>query len=74
MPMLLDGLKNMTAPQKAQLYYQLRDDKELRDYLISNDNLYKELASRDKAFADGVIQLTTRQDLSLRLKKRRDAL
>jgi len=33
-----------------------------------------ELIRRDKAYAEGKIQLTTRKELSLRLKNRRDAL
>ena len=42
--------------------------------MISNDVLFEELAHRDKAYAEGKVRLTTRQELSLRLKKRRDAL
>lgn len=42
--------------------------------MILNNLLFKELIRRDKAYAQGKIQLTTRHDLSLRLKNRRDAL
>ena len=35
---------------------------------------FEELIRRDKAYAKGKIQLTTRQQLSSRLKDRRDAL
>jgi hypothetical protein len=36
--------------------------------------LFEELNQRDKAFAEGKIKLTTRKDLSERLKKLRDAI
>jgi hypothetical protein len=38
----------MPVSEKAELYYLLREDKELENYLISNDRLYKKLARRDK--------------------------
>jgi soluble cytochrome b562 len=74
--MLLDAenIKNMTVPEKAKLFSILRNDKELEDYMISNSALFEELDRRDKAYTEGKIKLTTRQELSLRLKKRRDAL
>lgn len=55
--------KNLTAPQKTELYYLLREDKELQDYMISNKILFEELTRRDKAFEEVRIQLTTRQEL-----------
>ena len=64
----------MPVPQKAELYNLLMNDGELKEYIASNNLLFEELAKRDKDYADGKIQLTTRQDLSLRLKQRRDAL
>ena len=69
-----DDIKNLTAPQKAELYYLLREDKELQDYMISNKILFEEITRRDKAFEEGRIQLTTRQELSILLKNRRNAL
>lgn len=74
MALLEDNLKTLTAQQKARLYYLLRDDEELAEYLISNEIMFEELARRDKAFAEGKIQLTTREQLTTRLKNRRDAL
>lgn len=69
-----DNIENMSASEKAKLFYRLQNDKDLQEYMISNDTLFEELAHRDKAYAEGKVHLTTRQELSLRLKKRRDAL
>lgn len=74
MPSLAEDIKKLTAPQKAELYCLLRDDEELQNYMISNKMLFEELKRRDKAYVEGKIQLTTRQQLSSRLKSRRDAL
>lgn len=60
--------------EKAELFYLLREDEELENYLISNDQLYKEIGRRDKAYAEKKIYLTTRQELSDRLKQMRDGL
>ena len=69
-----EDIKNMSVPEKAKLFSLLREDKELQDYMISNTTLFEELNRRDKAYAEGKIQLTTRKELSLRLKKRRDSV
>lgn len=69
-----EDIKNISVPEKVKLFSLLSDDKELQDYMISNTNLFEELNRRDKVYTEGKIQLTTRQELSLRLKKRRDAL
>jgi hypothetical protein len=74
MPFLEEDLKTMTAPQKARLFNLLKEDKELENYLISNEAMFQELALRDRAFAEGKIKITTRKQLSDRLKNRRDAL
>lgn len=71
---LSEDIKNLSAPQKAELYYMLREDKELEDYMISNNILFEEIKLRDKAFKEGKLHLTTREELSLRLKMRRDEL
>ena len=73
MPLSAD-IRALTAPQKAELFFMLRDDVELANYLISDTKMYEELARRDKAFAAGKIQLTTRQQLTTRLKIRRNGL
>lgn len=69
-----EDIKSLSASQKAELYYLLREDKDLEKYMISQERLYEELTHRDKAYAKGKIHLSTRQELSSRLKKRRDAL
>lgn len=74
MALFTEDIKKLSAPQKAELYCLLRDDEELKNYMISNKMLFEELIQRDKAYADGKIHLTTRQQLSSRLKNRRDAL
>jgi len=71
---LVENIKNLSAAQKAELYNLLREDEDLEKYMISNKRLSEELKRRDKAYAKGKIQLTTRQELSLRLKNRRGAL
>ena len=63
----------MSVPEKAKLFSFFSDHKELHDYIISNAKLFEELNRRDKAYAEEKIQLITRQEFSLRLKKRRDA-
>jgi len=74
MSQLSEDIKKMSGPQKAELYCLLRDDEELKNYMISNNMLFEELTRRDKAYAEGKIQLTSRQQLSARLKNRRDGL
>lgn len=75
MPLLAEDIKSLSAPEKAELYKLLQDDEELKDYLASNDDkLFEELAQRDKAYEEGKIQLTGRQQLTTRLKNRRSAL
>lgn len=71
-----DDIKDMSmsALEKAKLFYKLQNDKDLQEYMISNETLFEELAHRDKAYAEGKVRLTNRRELSLRLKKRRDAL
>ena len=74
MSLLSQDIKNLSTSQKAELYFLLRDDKELESYMISNEKLSEELIRRDKAYAEGKIQLTTREELSLLLKNRRIGL
>ena len=74
MALLADDIKKLSAPQKAELFCLLRDDEELKNYMISDTMLFEELARRDKAYTEGKIQLTTREQLSSRLKNRRDGL
>lgn len=69
-----EDIKNRSVPEKAKLFSLLSDDKDLQGYMISNTKLIEELSCRDKDYAEGKIKLTTRQDLSVRLKNRRDAL
>ncbi len=69
-----EDIKKMTAPEKAELYCLLRDDEDLRNYMISNKMLFEELNRRDKAYSEGKLKLTSRHQLSSRLKNRRDAL
>ena len=69
-----EDIKKMSAKEKAALYYILRDDEVLKDYMLSDEALAEEIRRRDKAFAEGKIQLTSREQLSMRLKNRRDAI
>lgn len=69
-----ENIKKLPVAEKAELYYLLREDKELENYLISNDRLYEELVRRDKLYAEKKMHLTTRQDLSDRLKQMRNDL
>ena len=69
-----EDIKNMSTPEKAKLFSLLRNDKELQEYLNSNDILYEELTRRDAAYAEEKLYLTLRKELSTRLKKRRGAL
>jgi hypothetical protein len=74
MPPLVEQIKSLSVPQKAELFKLLQEDEELKNYLSFNDKMLEELAQRDKAYEEGKIQLTTRQQLSTRLKNRRNAL
>ena len=74
MLLIAEDIKKLPAAQKAELYYLLQEDKELQEYLNSNSRMFDELRKRDKDFSEGKIRLTTRKELSLRLKNRRDAL
>lgn len=74
MPSISENIKKLPVSEKAELFNQLREDKELENYLISNDQLYKEIARRDKAYSEKKIHLTTRQELSDRLKQVRNGL
>ena len=69
MALLTEDIKKLSASQKAEIYCLLRDDEELKNYMISNKMLFKELIRRDKAYADGKVQLTTRRQLSSRPEK-----
>ena len=69
-----DDIKKMSAKEKADLYYLLRDDEGLKEYMLSNESLEEEINRRDTAFAEGKIQLTNREQLTLRLKNRREAI
>jgi len=68
------NIENLSASEKAKLFSTLQNDQELQDYMISKKMLFEELDRRDKAYAEGKIQLTSRKELSLFLRKRRDAL
>ena len=74
MILLAEDIKKLSASQKAELYFLLLNDEELKDYMSSNNLLFEEIDRRDKEYAAGKIQLTNRQDLTLRLKNRRNAL
>ena len=74
MSLISENIKKLPVSEKAELFNLLREDKELEDYLISNDRLYEELARRDKAYAEKKINLTTRQQLSDRVKQMRHGL
>lgn len=74
MSSIAENITKLPVSEKAELFYLLRNDKELENYLISNDQLYKELARRDEAYAQKKIHLTTRQELSERLKQVRNGL
>jgi len=70
----MDDIKKMSAKEKADLYFLLRDDEGLKEYILSNEALDEEINRRDLEFAEGKLQLTNREQLTLRLKNRRDAI
>ncbi len=71
---VLNDIKSMPVSQKAELFYLLQDDEELKQYLFADNRLLEELARRDQEFAEGKMQITTRKQLSTRLQSRRDGL
>jgi hypothetical protein len=74
MSRLLEDIKNLPPSEKAEVYFLLQKDKELESYMTSNKKLFEQLTLRDKAFAEGKIHLTTREDLSKRLQRRRSGI
>ncbi len=71
---MIEEIKTMAVTQKAALYQMLSEDEELNRYLISGQELFEELESRDKAFSKGEINMTDRQTLTTRLQNRRNEL
>ena len=74
MTQIVEEIKSLPVTQKAAIYSLLSEDEELRNYLISNNSLYEELALRDADFNKGEIKLTTRQQLSSILQNHRNGL
>ena len=71
MSQIIEEIKNLPPEEKARIFHLLQDDKDLEEYMISDKVLFDELKKRDNAFERGEIRLTTRQELSQRLKRRR---
>jgi len=71
---MIEEIKTMAVTQKAALYQMLSEDEELNRYLISGEELFEELESRDKAFSKGEVNMTDRQTLTARLQNRRNEL
>lgn len=74
MAQLVEDIKSFTAPQKAEMFYLLQEDEELKNYLFADNRLFEELACRDADYAAGKLRLTTRQELTTRLQYRRNGL
>lgn len=74
MPNIVEEIKTLPLSQKAALYYLLSEDDELKNYLISTNEVFDELERRDTAFNNGKMQLTDRQELADRLQSRRNGL
>jgi len=74
MSIIVEEIKTLPVSQKAALYHLLSEDEELKNYLISSDELFDELQRRDAAFNKGEVRLTDRQELSNRLQSRRNGL
>lgn len=71
---IASAIKQLSAPEKAELYYLLGADTELNDYLFSDKRLFDELNRRDAELAAGNLQLMTRAELTQRLNERRNGL
>lgn len=74
---ILDDVKKLSIAERVGLFLVLKDDTEINEYLHStksNKKLFKEIARRDKAYKEGKIHLTTMDELTSRLRKRRNAL
>ena len=74
MTQIVEEIKSLPVTQKAAIYSLLSEDEELRNYLISNNSLYEELALRDAALNRGEIKLTSRQHLTSILQNHRNGL
>lgn len=74
---ILDDVKKLPVEERANLFLALKSDNEINEYLDSakpDRLLFEEIARRDAAYNDGKIHLTTMDELSDRLKSRRNAL
>ena len=74
MSIINEEIKTLPVSQKAALYYLLSEDEELKNYLLSGNELFEELERREAAFTKGEMRQTDRQELSTRLLSRRNAL
>ena len=77
MKSIIDDIKKLPVAERASLFLVLKKDSELKEFLHSaqaDDLLFEEIARRDKSFEAGEMNLTSVEDLAIRLKARRDAL
>lgn len=74
MSTLAEEIKNLTAAEKAEIFYLLGQDEDLNNYIFSNQKLFEELKKRDDSVANGSMKLMSRQELSDLLNLRRDGL
>gem|GEM_PF-1482511 len=77
MSTIFEEIKKLSVADRADLLLALKNDSELNQYLKTEKSeieIIEEIGKRDKSFKNGDIHLTTIDDLSTRLKARRNAL
>ena len=74
---ILNKINKLPVEERASLFLAMKTDEEMRAFLYALDSeniLKEELVRRDAAFAAGTIKLTTIDQLTNRMKTKRNGL
>ena len=74
---ILNKINKLPVEERASLFLAMKTDEEMRAFLYALDSeniLKEELVRRDAAFAAGTIKLTTIDQLTNRMKAKRNGL
>ena len=74
---ILNKINKLPVEERASLFLAMKTDEEMRAFLYALDSeniLKEELVRRDAAFAAGSLKLTTIDQLTNRMKAKRNGL
>ena len=74
---ILNKINKLPVEERASLFLAMKTDEEMRTFLYALDSeniLKEELVRRDAAFAAGSLKLTTIDQLTNRMKAKRNGL